>query len=57
MGAGMYKGKKISLSERKNVVYLQNNTKCGDSVIGSTSDIQSEGGVRSDLTALNNQNT
>ena len=42
MGAGMYKGKKITQAERH---------KCDNSVIGSTPDLQSEGGVRNDLIA------
>lgn len=41
MGAGMYKGKKVSLKERKNAAIAQ----------GSAPDIQSGGGVRSDLAA------
>jgi hypothetical protein len=45
LGAGMYKGEKITIAERQ--------SKCGDSVNGSTADIQSEGGVRGDLTAQN----
>ena len=42
MGAGMYKGERITQAERH---------KCDNSVIGSTPDLQSEGGVRNDLIA------
>jgi hypothetical protein len=43
IGAGMYKGKKITLQERKNAVIAQ----------GSADNFQLSDGVRSDLTALN----
>jgi len=43
MGAGMYKGEKITLKERKIAVIAQ----------GSADNIQLSDGVRSDLTAQN----
>jgi hypothetical protein len=51
MGAGMYKGQKISLEERKKQLSLSN--QCDISLNGKTTDIQSEDGVRVDHIALN----